>query len=112
MGDKDDLILALRSQMFEYCAKLYVGVPWGTWNWLHKKRFLLRKRLTIIVFFEVIWSVGVGFRRYCQFEVQNKKMAMSPSSTVHGGRYETKYVTFEYLLHAAFVADTILGCLP
>ena len=33
---------------------------------------------------------------------------MSPSSTVHGGQYDTKYVTFEYLLHAAFVADTIL----
>ena len=36
-------------------------------------------------------------------------MAMSPSSTVHGGQHDTKYVTFELLMHAAFVADEILG---
>ena len=35
---------------------------------------------------------------------------MSPSSTaVHDGQHDTKYVTFEVLLHAAFVADDILG---
>ena len=34
---------------------------------------------------------------------------MSPSSTVHGGQHETKYVTFEWPLHAAFVADEIWG---
>ena len=32
---------------------------------------------------------------------------MSPSCTVHGGQYDTKYVTFELLLNAAFVADEI-----
>ena len=32
---------------------------------------------------------------------------MSPSSTVHGGQHDTKYVTFELLMHAAFVADGI-----
>ena len=36
-------------------------------------------------------------------------MAMSPSSTVHGGQYDTKYVTFKLLMHAAFVADEIRG---
>ena len=36
-------------------------------------------------------------------------MAMSPSSTVHGGRHDTKYVTFELLMRAAFVADEIWG---
>ena len=30
---------------------------------------------------------------------------MSPSSTVHGGQHDTKYVTFELLMHAVFVAD-------
>ena len=35
-------------------------------------------------------------------------MAMSPS-TVHGGQHDTKYATFELLLHAAFMADEILG---
>ena len=34
---------------------------------------------------------------------------MSPSPTVHGGQHDTKYVTFELLLHAAFVADEIWG---
>ena len=38
-----------------------------------------------------------------------KKLAMSPSSTVHGGQHDTKCVTFELLLHAAFVADEIWG---
>ena len=30
---------------------------------------------------------------------------MPPSSTVHGGQHDTKYVTFELLMHAALVAD-------
>ena len=34
---------------------------------------------------------------------------MSPSSTVHDGQHDTKYVTFEFLLHTAFVADGIWG---
>ena len=34
---------------------------------------------------------------------------MSPPSTVHGGQYDTKYVTVELMSHAAFVADEIWG---
>ena len=34
-------------------------------------------------------------------------MAMLPSSTVHGGQHDAKYVNFEFLLHAAFVTDEI-----
>ena len=34
-----------------------------------------------------------------------KKMPMSPSSTVRGGQHDIKHVTFELLMHAAFVAD-------
>ena len=38
---------------------------------------------------------------------------MSSSSTVHdsvhGGQHDTKYVTFELLMHAAFVSDKIWG---
>ena len=30
---------------------------------------------------------------------------MLPFSSVHGDQYDTKYVVFELLLHAAFVAD-------
>ena len=37
------------------------------------------------------------------------KPAMSPSSTVHGGQHDTQYLTFELLLHAAFVAYEIWG---
>ena len=33
-----------------------------------------------------------------------KKLVMS-SSTVHGAQHDTKYVTFELVLHAAFEAD-------
>ena len=36
-----------------------------------------------------------------------KKLAMSPSSTVYVGHHDTKYVTFEMLLHAAFVVDEV-----
>ena len=38
-----------------------------------------------------------------------QKMDTSPSFTVHGGAHGTKYVTFEFLLGAAFVADEIGG---
>ena len=34
---------------------------------------------------------------------------MPLSSAVHGGQYDTKYVTVELLLHAAFAADEIWG---
>ena len=34
---------------------------------------------------------------------------MPPSSTVRGGQYDTKYVIFEYVLHAKFVTDKIWG---
>ena len=37
---------------------------------------------------------------------------MSPSSTVHGGQHDTKYVTFELIVHAVFVADEIWGFTP
>ena len=36
-----------------------------------------------------------------------KKIAVSPSSTVHSGQHDAKYVTSELLLHATFVADEI-----
>ena len=51
--------------------------------------------------------------RFCQAPIlapEHKKRGMSLSSTVHGGQNDTKYVIFEYLPHATFVADTIWGC--
>ena len=38
-----------------------------------------------------------------------QKLAMSPSSTVHGGQHGTKYAAVELLLRAAFVADENWG---
>ena len=38
---------------------------------------------------------------------EQQKLAMSASSTVHGGQRDTKHITFELLMHAAFVADEI-----
>ena len=38
-----------------------------------------------------------------------QKLAMSPSATVHGGQYDTKYVALELLLDAAFAADISLN---
>ena len=38
LGDRYALVLALRSQIFEHVRKRFVGVPWGTWNWLRKKK--------------------------------------------------------------------------
>ena len=38
-----------------------------------------------------------------------KNMTTSPSSTVHDGQHDTKYVSFELLVHAAFVADETWG---
>ena len=35
------------------------------------------------------------------------KLAISRSSTVRGGPYDAKYVTFEYIVQAAFVGDII-----
>ena len=37
---------------------------------------------------------------------------MSPCSTVHGSQHDNKYVTFEVLMHAAFVVDEIWGFVP
>ena len=34
---------------------------------------------------------------------------MPASSTIHGGQHDTKYVTFQLLLNAAFVADEFWG---
>ena len=38
-----------------------------------------------------------------------QKSWLSPSSTVYGGQHDTKYVPFELIWQAAFVADEIWG---
>ena len=64
---------------------------------MKKSRFFLRKRLTIIGLFEGMCSVGTRFRRLAPVLGPELflLLAMSPSSTVHGGQYDTTYVAFE-----------------
>ena len=42
-------------------------------------------------------------------KVLTKRLAVSHSSTVHCGQHDTKYVSFELVLPAAFVADERLS---
>ena len=49
--------------------------------------------------------IGTHFGASASPRSLTKKLAMPPSSTVHGGQRDTIYVTFELRLHAAFVAD-------
>ena len=58
------------------------------------------------------WSGHIFGASASPRSLTKKKLAMSPSSTVHGGQHDTKYVTSELLTHAAFVADEILGFMP
>ena len=69
--------------------------------------FFLPKRLIILYRFEGLWWSGHIFDASASPRSLNKKQAMSPSSTVHGGQYDTTYVTVELILHAALVADEI-----
>ena len=38
LGDKDDLMLALRCQIFEYVRETFTEMPWGAWNQLVQKK--------------------------------------------------------------------------
>ena len=42
----------------------------------------------------------------------SQKNGYVTSSTVHGGQHDTTHVTFELLMHAAFVADKNWGFMP
>ena len=71
--------------------ELFSHMPWSTCNRPVQKK-PLRKRLTIIDLFEGLWSVETRFRHQRQSQALDKTLAMSPSSTVHGGQYDTKYL--------------------
>ena len=104
MGVKYDLILVLRSQFFEYLRQT-----------LYKHALehpeaapTLNAGLLLTSLKACDWS-GHVFGAGASPRSLTKKLAMSPSSTVDGGQHDTKYVTFELLLHAAFEADEIRG---
>ena len=89
-------------------------MPWSTW-----KRLVQKKKGSFFYFYSNAyllltslkvrdWS-GHIFGASASPRASNKNMAMPPSSTVHGGQHDTKYVTFALTMHAAFVADEIWG---
>ena len=102
MGVKFDLKLALRSHFFDFLRE--------TW-YKHALEHLEAAGLPTVNAYQYLtsskvcdWS-GHIFGASASPRSLTKKLAMSPSSTVHGGQHGTKYVTFELVMRAAFVAD-------
>ena len=93
-------------------------MPWTTWKRLVQKKngsffcFPTVNAYQCLTSLKVCdWS-GHFFGVSARPRSFTKKMAMSPSSTVYGGQHDTKYVTFELPMHAAFVVDEIWGFMP
>ena len=105
--------------IFEYLRGMFYAKCLGTWNRLVQKKKVNNSFLpteTPDHFWPFTLWKACGQRRHVfgastRPRPWTKKLVMSPSSTVHGGQHDTKYVTFELLLHAAFVADEIWGCM-
>ena len=112
LGDNYDLTLALAIyavRSSNTCAKLRVGVPWGTWN------RLVQKRKESISSYGNTWPLLTVLKACDTFSPVApiwswaKKLAMLPPSTVYAGQqYDTKHLAFEYLLYAVFAADTTM----
>ena len=70
LGVKYVLILALRSQIFEYLRETFYRHVLEYLQWVRpekmkkKRKNPLGKRLTIIDVFEGLWSLGTRFRHY------------------------------------------------
>ena len=99
------------------CANLCTNMPWNT-----SKRLVQQKNGSFLFLptanawllstsLKACDLVGRHFRRQHQSYSRSftEKMALSPCCTYHPGQHETDYVTFEFLLHAAFGADEIRG---
>ena len=69
LGVKYDVILVLRSQIFEYLRETFYRhaleylEPARSEKKKKEKKIFLRKHLTIADLFEGLWSVGTRFRR-------------------------------------------------
>ena len=116
LGVKFDFILVLRSQFFEFLREtlykhalehLEAACPER-----EKVGFFFLPTVNVYLLLTSLkvcdWS-GRIFGASASPRSLTKKLAMSPSFAVHGGQHDTKYVTFELLMHAAFVADEIWG---
>ena len=114
MGVNFDLLLVLRSQFFDFLRETFykhalehleaAGPEKKMGHFFVLPTVNAYQYLTslkVCDWSEHIFGAGVGPRSL------TKKMNMSPSSAVHGCQHDTKYVAFELLLHAAFVAHEI-----
>ena len=92
-------------------------MPWSIWKRLVQKKsfFFFVPTVNTYQYLTSLkvcdWS-GHIFGASASPRSWTKKMTTSPSSTVHGGQHDTKYVAFELLMHAAFVADENWGFMP
>ena len=96
------------------CAKLCTNMPWSSWKRLVQKKTAIFfssycKCLALLTSLNACDGSGHIFGASTSPRSLTKKLDMSPPSTVHGGQHDTTYVTFELLLHAAFMADEIRG---
>ena len=76
-------------------------MPWSTWNRLvqEKKKSEEKQKSydtpdLYMTFLKARGWSGLNFLIFA-FSTSNIKVAMTYSSAVHGGQYDTKYVTFE-----------------
>ena len=82
-------------------------MPSSTWKRLVQKKKIIFVLPTVNAYLLLTslkvcdWS-GHIFGASASSRSLTKKNPMSLSSTVHGGQHDTKYVTFELLMHAAF----------
>ena len=101
-GVNHDLILALRSQIFEYLRETFYG---HALEYLQSACSEKKKGKKNVFPTETpdhcgrFWSPLVGGDTFSPLASvlgpEQKKTAMPPSSTVHGGQYDSKDVTFE-----------------
>ena len=111
MGVQFGVVLVLRSQFFDILREtLYKHGLEHLEAAGPEKRVFFFSSYSVFIFltsFKVCdWS-GHIFGASSSPGSITKNPTMSPSSTVHGGQHDTKYVTFESLMHVAFVADEI-----
>ena len=99
-------------------AKKIVGVPWGTWNGSFRKkneRKWIPPKETPDHYYWHFWRpvvVGGTFSPSAPvLSPEQKTLAMSPSSTVHGGQSDTKYIAFEFLLRHSWLTQFRVFCL-
>ena len=81
-------------------------MPWSTSKRLVKKTkwslFLATVNAWLLMtFLKACDGSGHIFGASASHRSSTKKLAMSPSSTVHGGQHDTKHVAVKLLLHAA-----------